>query len=71
LVWRWWICYSSPYRWEAEDLDLRQHGDVPRSTCHNDMCHAACSGSVKRRKMDEAKRGRILYRCHGTDQCQV
>jgi hypothetical protein len=33
-------------RWEATDLGLRQHGDVPWSTCHNDMCLDACSRPV-------------------------
>jgi hypothetical protein len=36
------------YRWEAIDVGPRQHGDVPRSTCHNDMCLAACSRPVHR-----------------------
>jgi hypothetical protein len=35
-------------RWEATDLSPRQHGDVPRSTCHSDMCLAACSMFVHR-----------------------
>jgi hypothetical protein len=35
-------------RWDAVDLDLKQHGDVLRSTCHNDMCLAACGGPVHR-----------------------
>jgi hypothetical protein len=35
-------------RWDAVVLDPRKHGDVPRSTCHNDMCLAACSGPVHR-----------------------
>jgi hypothetical protein len=36
------------HRWEAADLGPRQHGDIPRSTCHNDMCLAACSRPVHR-----------------------
>jgi hypothetical protein len=31
------------YRWETAGLCPRQHGDVPRSTCHSDMCLVACS----------------------------
>jgi hypothetical protein len=39
LVRRWLICHSLRlHRWEAVDLGPRQHEDVPRSTCHNDMC---------------------------------
>jgi hypothetical protein len=32
--------------WEEVDLDPRQHGDVPRSTCHNNMCLATCSRPI-------------------------
>jgi hypothetical protein len=38
-----WLC-----QWEAADIGLRQHEDIPRSTCHNDMCLVACSGPVHR-----------------------
>jgi hypothetical protein len=49
FVWRWWICHSSRlHRWEAENLGPRQHGDVPRSTCHSYMCLATRSRSVHR-----------------------
>jgi hypothetical protein len=34
--------------WDAVVLGPRKHGDVPRSTCHSDMCLAACSGPVHR-----------------------
>jgi hypothetical protein len=40
LVRRWWICCSSPNLSMGGD---RQHGDIPRMTCHNNMCLAACS----------------------------
>jgi hypothetical protein len=30
----------------AAVLGARQHGDIPRSMCHNDMSLAACSGPV-------------------------
>jgi hypothetical protein len=33
---------SRLHRWNVVDLSSRQHGDVLRSTCHNDMCLAAC-----------------------------
>jgi hypothetical protein len=35
-------------QWEAIVLCRRHHGDVLRSTCHSDLCLAACSGSVHR-----------------------
>jgi hypothetical protein len=35
-------------RWDVVDLGSRKHGDVPRSTCHNDMCLVSCSGLVHR-----------------------
>jgi hypothetical protein len=34
--------------WDAVVLGPMQHGDVPRSTCHIDMCLAACSRYVHR-----------------------
>jgi hypothetical protein len=36
------------HRWEAADLDPGQHRDVPRSTCHIDMCLAACNRLLHR-----------------------
>jgi hypothetical protein len=36
------------HRLDAVDLGSRKHGDVPRSTCHIDMCLAGCSGHVDR-----------------------
>jgi hypothetical protein len=35
-------------RFDTADLGLRQHGDVPHSTCHIDMCLVTCSGHVHR-----------------------
>jgi hypothetical protein len=36
------------HRWDAVVLSPRKHGDVPRSTCHGDMCFPACSRPVHR-----------------------
>jgi hypothetical protein len=35
-------------RWETMGLGPRQHGDVPLSTCHIDICLATCSRFVHR-----------------------
>jgi hypothetical protein len=36
-------------RYDTANIDPRQHEDIlPRSMCHNDMCHAACSELVHR-----------------------
>jgi hypothetical protein len=44
----WSIVLLRLCRWKVMDLGPRQHGDVPQSTCHSDMCLAACSGPVNR-----------------------
>jgi hypothetical protein len=36
------------YRCDEIDLGLRQQGDVPRTTCHNDIYLSACSRPVHR-----------------------
>jgi hypothetical protein len=35
-------------RWEMMGLGPRNHADVPRSTCHSDMCFVACSRPIHR-----------------------
>jgi hypothetical protein len=38
------------HRWKTMDLGPRQHEDIPRSTCHIDMClcvQQACSSTHK------------------------
>jgi hypothetical protein len=37
-------------RWDTMALGPIKHGDIPRSTCHNDMCLLACSRPIHRLK---------------------
>jgi hypothetical protein len=42
------VVISQLRRWDVVVLGPMQHKDVPRSTCHSDMCLAACSGPFHR-----------------------